>query len=460
MSAKRRIYSLTGLPPEVVAVAFAKTSRNPEPFDQIAAELNADKSRQFHEKWVVGYGHGSIMEHAVLSLALENVSVLFTKVIEDNRLASYTEKSTRYQVFDKENYYKPKDIMESELGPIYEETSDYLIDTYTELFPKMTEFMKNKYPKQENELEKVYNSKIKNKVLDNLRYMLPTSILTNLGMTINSRNLRWAIVKLLSHPLKEMNEIGQELKDCASQITPTLLKHAEENPFMKENAIKMAEVSQKFISGIKKEKTNDVELVEYDKDAEDKILCSIIYKNTSLPYTEIKSKIKNIKEDEKNEILKKAFEGLDKFDVPIRETEMTDYTFDMLVDYGAFRDIQRHRICTQINPDFDISFGYSLPKDVTEAGFESEFIKCMEKAKSAFLQLKQKFPKEAQYIIPLAFRKRVLIKMNFREAFHFIRLRTAPQGHTSYRKIAQKMFDLINEVHPTLGKNLVVNKSP
>ena len=89
MSAKRRVYSLNGLPPEVVAVAFAKTSRNPEPFDQIAAELNADKSRQFHEKWVIGYGHGSIMEHAVLSLALENVSVLFTKFLEDNRLASY-----------------------------------------------------------------------------------------------------------------------------------------------------------------------------------------------------------------------------------------------------------------------------------------------------------------------------------------------------------------------------------
>ncbi len=459
MSAKRRVYSLNGLPPEVVAVAFAKTSRNPEPFDQIAAELNADKSRQFHEKWVVGYGHGSVMEHAVLSLALENVSVLFTKVLEDNRLASYTEKSTRYQVFDKEHYYKPKEIMDSELGQLYEETSDFLIDTYTALVPKMTEFIKNKYPKQENELEPVYNTRIKNNVLDNLRYLLPTSILTNLGMTINSRNLRWAIVKLLSSPMREMNEIGQELKDCASQITPTLLKHAEENPFMKENAAKMAEISKKYISGIKYEKTNDVELVEYDKDAENKILCSILYKNTSLPYEEIKKKIINLTKDERDEILNKSFEGLGKFDVPIRETEMTNYVFDMLVDYGAFRDIQRHRICTQINPDFDISFGYSIPADITEAGFEPEFVRCMEKAKSAFLKIKEKFPKEAQYIIPLAFRKRVLISMNLREAFHFIRLRTAPQGHTAYRRIAQKMYDLINQVHPTLGKNLVVNKS-
>src|SRR3989339_1357238 len=109
---KRRIYALAGLPPEVVAVAFAKCSRSPEPFDKIAAELNADKSSEFHEKWVVGYGHSSVAEHAVLSIAMENVSILATKVIEDNRLASYTEKSTRYQIFDRDKYFKPAKIME------------------------------------------------------------------------------------------------------------------------------------------------------------------------------------------------------------------------------------------------------------------------------------------------------------------------------------------------------------
>src|SRR3989338_4971553 len=116
---KRRIYALTGLPPEVVAVAFAKCSRSPESFDKIAAELNEDKSRKFHEKWVVGYGHSSVAEHAVLSIALENVSILATKVIEDNRLASFTEKSTRYQEFDKEQYYKPKRLMESKFAKVY-----------------------------------------------------------------------------------------------------------------------------------------------------------------------------------------------------------------------------------------------------------------------------------------------------------------------------------------------------
>src|SRR3989339_1614889 len=143
---KRRIYALTGLPPEVVAVAFAKCSRSPEPFDIIAAELNADKSRKFHERWVVGYGHSSVAEHAVLSLAIENVSILATKVIEDCRLSSYTEKSTRYQVFDREHYYKPAAIINSRFKQLYEETLDFIMNSYISLFPKMVEFFKKKFP--------------------------------------------------------------------------------------------------------------------------------------------------------------------------------------------------------------------------------------------------------------------------------------------------------------------------
>jgi len=459
MGAQRRIYTLSGLPPEVIAVAFAKTSRCPDPFDKIAAELNEDKSRQFHEKWVIGYGHGSIMEHAVLSIALENVSILLTKFLEDNRLASYTEKSTRYQVFDKEHYYKPENLMSSDLGKIYEETCDFLIDKYTELVQKMTAFMQSKYPKAADETGGVYNTKIKNKVLDNLRCLLPVSILTNLGMTINTRNLRWAIVKLASSDLKEFNEIGAELKQCAENITPTLLKHAEKNEFIEKNSTLLKELSIKLITGTKQQKENTVDLVEYDKNGEDKIICSILYKNTGLSYLEIKQKVINLSKEEKGDIIQKAFEGLGKFDIPIRETEMPEYIFDILMDYGAFRDVQRHRICTQINPDLDVDYGYSIPEDVIEAGMEADYKSCMEKAKETFTKIKEKFPKEAQYVVPLAYRKRVLIKMNFREAFHFIRLRSGKQGHASYRKIAQNMYDLIKDVHPMLGKQLVVDKT-
>jgi thymidylate synthase ThyX len=278
-------------------------------------------------------------------------------------------------------------------------------------------------------------------------------------MTINTRNLRWAIVKLASSDLKEFNEIGAELKQCAENITPTLLKHAEKNEFIEKNSTLLKELSIKLITGTKQQKENTVDLVEYDKNGEDKIICSILYKNTGLSYLEIKQKVINLSKEEKGDIIQKAFEGLGKFDIPIRETEMPEYIFDILMDYGAFRDVQRHRICTQINPDLDVDYGYSIPEDVIEAGMEADYKSCMEKAKETFTKIKEKFPKEAQYVVPLAYRKRVLIKMNFREAFHFIRLRSGKQGHASYRKIAQNMYDLIKDVHPMLGKQLVVDKT-
>ncbi|MBW2974915.1 FAD-dependent thymidylate synthase [Candidatus Woesearchaeota archaeon] len=438
---KRRIYALTGLPPEVVAVAFAKCSRSPEQFDKIAAELNADKSRQFHEKWVVGYGHSSVAEHAVLSLAIENVSILATKVIEDNRLASFTEKSTRYQVFDRDHYYKPEKIISSQFKQAYEETADFIMDTYTRLFPKMSEFFRNKFPGA-SEIE------IKNMACDVMRYFLPVSSLTNLGMTVNARNLEWGITKLLTHPLKEMNDIGEEIKESALKVTPTLLKYTKYNDYLGETVKDMENLACQELKEIRAEGKEGVALVDYDKEAELKLVSSLLYRFSTLPYEDVKEKVSTMSEAEKEKILDTCLKRLQKFDRPLRELEHISYTFDVLMDYGGFRDVQRHRIATQTNQDFNVEHGYSMPPEIKEAGFEKEFEDCMEKAKSAFNRIAEEMPKEAQYIIPLAYRKRLLMTMNLRELFHFIRLRSGKMGHLAYRKIAWQMHDLIKEKHP------------
>ena len=407
---KRRIYTLTNLPPEVVAVAFAKCSRSSEPFDKIAAELNADSSRKFHEKWVVGYGHSSVAEHAVLSIALENISILATKVIEDNRLASFTEKSTRYQVFDKEHYYKPN--LNPKMKKLYEATSDFIMNTYTKLLPKMTEFFRKKFP-EAKEIE------IKNLTCDVMRYFLPVSSLTNMGMTINARNLEWGIVKLLTHPIKEIQEIGEEIKEAALKITPTLIKYTKPSEYLNETNKSLEKLSEKIGNNI--ENKEGVTLVEYDKDAENKLLAALLYRNSKLPYAQIKEKIKSMTKEEKEQIIDEALKRLDKFDKPLRELEHIYYTFDVLMDYGGFRDVQRHRIATQTNQDFTVEHGYETPKELEEANIKKEFDECMQKAKETYNKIKEEFPKQAQYIIPLAYRKRVLMTMNLRTLFHFIK---------------------------------------
>ncbi|MBU4421520.1 FAD-dependent thymidylate synthase [Patescibacteria group bacterium] len=456
---KRRIYTLEGLTPEVKAVCFAKCSRSPESFDEIAKELTEEKSSEFHEKWVVGYGHSSVAEHAIISIALENISILATKVVEDNRLASYTEKSTRYQVFDKNRYLKPERIMKSDLKDIYERAGDYLFQVYEALSEPMMEFIKKKDPKKPDMGEKMYNSICKAKVCDNVRYLLPASTQTNLGMTINARNLDWAITKLMSHPLEEMQEIGTELKEVASKVTPTLEKFADKNPYLMETDKELAHLSSWLFNNEPAGSNLPVKLVDYDKDAENKLVSALLYRNSNLPYSQIKSKIEKIPNAIKTAIIDEALKRRNPFDRPLRELEHIYYTFDTLMDYGAFRDVQRHRMATQTNQKVTIEHGFSIPDDIIEAGYETGFKNAMAVAEEAYHKIYKQFPDEAQYIIPLAFRKRTLFTWNLRELHHFIPLRSGKKGHISYRRIAQECWREIERVHPLLAKYIRVDLS-
>jgi len=446
---------LNGLPPETIAVAFAKSSRSPEPFDQIAKELNDQKSSEFHEKWVVGYGHSSVAEHAVLSLAIENVSILATKVLEDNRLASYTEKSTRYQTFDKTKYYKPANVMASTLGKLYESTADYLLDSYLEMIDAIIPFLKKKYPRTDQP-ERLYEIQIKNKALDNIRYVLPIATLTNLGMTANARALEHAAVKLLSHPLQEMKEIGEELKAAAMSVTPTLIKYVKPNQYLMGVqeccvGVGISESEEGDVS------FNEARLASYDKDAPDRVIAGILYRFSEVPYETIMKKVKTMSHQEREAIIDKALSGMEKYDAPIRELELVNYTFDILMDYGAFRDIQRHRMATQVNQAVTPKHGYCVPEEVVEAGLEARYRSCMKKAETAYDSLCNTFKEEAQYIIPLAYRKRTLFVCNLRELYHFIKLRSGKQGHVSYRRIAQQMYREVKKVHPLLTKHMNVD---
>lgn len=450
------IYSLDYLKPEVVAVAFAKCSRSPDSFKKIACELTDEKSADFHEKWVVGYGHSSVAEHATLHLAIENVSILATKVIEDNRLASYTEKSTRYQIFNREKYYKPENIMASSFGKTYEDTMNYIYDTYVGFNELMKNFIVKKYPIEKNQSEKVYNVVIKARVCDNIRYLLPTATLTNLGITANARVLEHAIVKLLSHPLKEMQEIGAKIKKEALKIIPTLIKFADANKYIQKTNKSLSSLSKDFLSK-NPEPVNPVEIVDYDKNAENKLVAGLLYRHSNLPYKQIMVQVKSMSQKKKEKVIDEALRNRSDYDQPIREFENIYYTFDILMDYGAFRDIQRHRMCTQLNQRVTVIHGYDTPKEIREAGLEKEYDKVMDKAAGLYNKLHRRFPDEAQYVIPLAFRKRTLFTWNLRELHHFISLRTGIKGHISYRRIAQACWQKISKIHPLLAKYIRVN---
>ena len=234
----REIYLLSPkqLSPETIAVAFAKTSRSPESFRDIAAGLSDEKSAQFHEKWVVGYGHASVAEHAVLHIAFENVSRMAIESIESNRLASYTEKSTRYQKWDGDDFTIPPELEGHALRDEYVQTIRTLFGTYADSLEPVKSLIVKRSPRRENESEEAWDRRIRSQYVDVCRFILPAAALANVGMTANARVLENAIRKMLSHSLQEVRQIGEKLKDVAKVEVPTLVKYAEVVPYLVETS--------------------------------------------------------------------------------------------------------------------------------------------------------------------------------------------------------------------------------
>ena len=477
----RPIYALKNLPEEVIAVLFAYYSRSQETLRRNLLKLIQDrdidverrlaaavseeaeltdakeKARQFHEKWVVGYGHASVAEHAVVHLAVEDVSIIATKVIEDTRLASYTEKSTRYVLFDDDRFCRAPRLMPSPYASLYEDTVRYLLKTYVTLAPQVIEHIKAEVPRRAGQSERAYDAACRAKACDILRYLIPAATLTNLGMTINARALEHLLTKLFSHPLEEARQIGTLMKREAAKIVPTLLKHADYNAYRAETAHIMRQLSAEVCGDAVSVEAPAVALVRYPQDTAEQLTAAIVYGYTQLPWTQVIDHVRKLSEAQRERIIDAYLSRRGPHDQPLRALEHLSYTFDVLLDYGAFRDIQRHRMATQTRQDLSIDHGYSMPREIVASGLRDTFAACMTRAADAYTRIVRDFPMEASYVLPLAYRLRVLITWNLRELFHFIQLRSAKQGHASYRNIARQVYREIERVQPLLARYIRVD---
>ena len=230
-----RIYPLDprSLTEEQIAVTFAMTSRRPEPFDQIARQVSAETAADFHERWVLGYGHASVAEHAVVHLAAENISRLACDTLEDNRLASYTEKSSRYQVMPPDYYHTPAELApHPALQHEYQSACRRLFALYRQLIDGCTQHLQRIHPQRPREQDAAYHLRLRRIAVDGCRAALPAATLTNVGVTANARTLERAISKLLSSPLTEERQLGQAIREQSRAVTPTLIKYAEKTDFL------------------------------------------------------------------------------------------------------------------------------------------------------------------------------------------------------------------------------------
>jgi thymidylate synthase ThyX len=449
MKHEKRIYLLDPqkISPETIAVTFAKTSRSPESFDQIAAELNEQKSAEFNEKWVVGYGHSSVAEHAVLHVAVENVSRLAVECLESNRLASYTEKSTRYQTWDAEAFHIPEELSNHKLRDEYTTTCSTLFGVYEQLIPVIKSVIENENPRKQDETENAWKRRTLSLTIDNCRFLLPAASLANVGLTINARALEHAISKMLTSPLIEVQKMGAEIKENAIESVPTLLKYAREIHYLKEvENLVTNKPTQPLIKG-----TDWCQLVHFDIDGVDRILASVLYRYHQFDYAQSLEAAKQLAPAHREKLLKQLLVERDKFTIPIRELEHSSFTFDILLDQGAYYEVKRHRMLTLTPQELSTNLGYAIPKAISTAGMLEPFTYAMEKAAEVYGKIVKGFPAVAPYIVPNGYNRRFLVTLNLRSALHFISLRSALNAHFSVRRLAQRMADEIGNALPELA---------
>ncbi len=454
----RQIYLLSPkeLSPETIAVAFAKTSRSPESFREIAAGLTEEKSAKFHEKWVVGYGHASVAEHAVLHIAFENVSRLAIESIESNRLASYTEKSTRYQKWGASDFLIPSELDGHSLREEYIATCRFLLDTYQASLDPVRAAVAKHAQRRENETDDAFDRRMRSQYVDVCRFLLPAASLANVGMTVNARVLENVIRKMLSHELAEVRDVGQAVKEVANSEIPTLVKYAEVVPYLVQTDHKLAEYAGRKLGREDRESENEspksawCQLVSYDKDAESMVLAAALYRFGETNFAAARARVNCLSGLERAELAAALLGKLDQHDIPLRELEYCTYTFDLVMDQGAYAEFKRHRMMTQTGQTLTTRLGYATPRLITEAGFESQYDAAMNAAGEMHEKLNDFSRRVSQYVVPNGYRRRVLAQFNLREAYAFCQLRSASNAHFSIRRIAQAVYEEIRRVHPLL----------
>ena len=501
----RSVYALRNLPEEVVAYLFARYSRSrlslrddlrnmmdaedlgaligPGQTDSQVDGVSAlqERARAFAEKYVLGYGHQSVAEHGMVHLALEDVSIIASKLVEDARLASYTEKSTRYVAFDADKAYFPPGVMaDAELGKIYGDAVRGLLTAYTGWTDDFVAQIKARTPRGEKQTERAYDAAARATAFDGLRYLLPAATHTNVGLTLNARALEHLIVKLLSQPLEEGRELGVQMKAEAQHVVPTLLKYADYSEYRAETSTAIEALAQEMLGegpqnltpeqspplSLSKERVarnepgevSPVFLVFSDPDADNRLVAAILYGAAQLPMETLLAQVQTWDDAKKERVVDEYLKRRGPHDAPGRALERLFCTVEMTMDYGAYRDVQRHRMATQTTQALTPALGFEMPPEFEIFGYADQYQALMAEATDAYARLCDAgFRHEAAYVLPLATRIRVLFTWNLREVTHFVELRSARQGHPSYRKIAQDVYYSVAQSYPLVARFLRPN---
>jgi len=455
---------------------------------------NPNRGKEFYSKILSEYGDDSVAELGEAQLAVEWISNIAAKKIEDGRIGlSYLEKSSRYIPFDKKignkyNYYRDERILKSKYADVYIESCDNAFDVYSKSIDLMQKFISEIEPiddfvyfdsisisekpfskltnKQDIEsAKKVYKSTVRSRALDILRNLLPAATLTNLGITGNGRAFEYLLTKLYCSELTELRNLASLLNSELDCVIPSFIKRVNEKHgkslqlFITNTNREISKLTDNYLGNLQPDYSpQDVRLIDYtdSKDALVKVVSAILYENAhGQSLYDIIKLVESFTQEKIKEIIfaYTKFRG-NRRHRPGRAFEMVEYLFEMFTNFGMFRDLHRHRILTIERQLLSTKHGYDIPKEVIYSGIEKDFKDCMYLSDNVYRKLAKTMPYEAQYAVNFAYKYPYFIKINLRELYHMVELRTIAQGHPDYRYICQEIYKKVNDVHPLLTKGM------
>jgi thymidylate synthase ThyX len=482
------VFALVNLPEVVKGALFARYSRSPKSLRRlfldefvrdldISGDITLDatvglaRAEQLYEKVFVEYGDDSVAQLGGVHLACEQSSNVLSKVLEWGRLMAYLEQSTRYIAYNNRlesghyRYYRPTEILESPYGARYVGDMDRVFDTYGELLPTVQASVVARFPQQAGDSDFVYRQAVKAKALDALRGLLPAACLSNIGLYGTGQSYEQLLLRMRAHPLPEARTYADMMLTELRKVIPSFLQRVdvaerggEWTAYLAATREDTARVIDRLwpddppgftdgtggSGGSSGEPPAEVTLLDFDPEGEDKVLAAACFSQGSGSEVEALRRVRLLNGEERVALLS-AYVGerTNRRHRPGRAFERTDYRFELVTDYGAFRDLQRHRMLTIEWQRLGIALGYDMPELVADAGVDDSYRATIDRAEDLYRTLQPHFPEQASYAVALAHRIRYVMQCNAREAMHLIELRSGPQGHPAYRRVAQQMHRAI-----------------
>jgi thymidylate synthase ThyX len=477
------VFALINLPDTVKGALFARYSRSAKSLrrlflDEFLDKLDTHQTRddnvglaraeKLYARVLSEYGDDSVAQLGGAHLACEGVSNILTKVLEWGRLMAYLEQSTRYVPYTDRTpdgrwkYHIPTELDRHPLRARYIQTLDSAFEMYARWLEPMQEHFRSRYPKAPEDSDAVYRSAIRAKALDTLRGLLPAAVQSNVGLYGTGQAYEALLLRMRAHPLAEVRDYGELMLQELRKVIPAFLTRVDQpdrgvkwSAYLAETRSGLAAVAQAFLHDVEPDSRPEVVLSDFDADGEVKTVAAALYAVSDLPDDRLLQIARGLSEADRTAILR-AYLGTrgNRRHKPGRAFERASYRFDILSDYGAFRDLQRHRLLTLEWQPLSARHGYIEPDAIEEAGAHDEWRAVMEHSASLWEALRETgLADAAQYAVPMAYRIRFYMQMNAREAMHVIELRTAPQGHPAYRRICQTIHRLIAEHagHPAIA---------